>query len=269
MSYNSTGLSDEALKKYIPLDMIHLTEVDSTNTYAKSLAGKKEITTPLVILADSQHGGRGRLGRSFFSEDGTGIYMSILLFPEISPSDIQHITTAAAAATCRAIEALTDLSPKIKWVNDIYIGGKKIAGILTEGSFDPVQGKISHAVLGIGINVFSPARGFPEDIKSIAASIFPETYPEHTDHNSFFREKLAGRIIDEFMVYYKSISQKPHFSDYKKRMLLTSQEVSVITPISCTDAKVIDLLDDFSLLVEYPSGKREALLSGEVSLKIK
>lgn len=269
MSYKSTGLSDEALKKYISLNMIHLKEVDSTNTYAKALVSKKEITPPLVILADSQHGGRGRLGRSFFSEEGTGIYMSILLFPEISPADIQYITTAAAAATCRAIEALTELSPMIKWVNDIYLGGKKIAGILTEGSFDPKSGKISHAVLGIGINVFSPQGGFPEDIKSIASSIFPETYPEHLEKHPFFREKLAGRIIDEFMVYYKSITEKPHFDDYKNRMFLTSKEVSVITPLSCTDAKVIDLLDDFSLLVEYPSGKREALLSGEVSLKIK
>ena len=268
MSEEITGLSKDALDKYIPLDVIHLTQVDSTNTYAKLLAQSKKATSPIVVIADTQEKGRGRLGRSFFSEGGTGLYMSILLFPKLPPQDIQHITTAAAASVCKALEELTGLSPAIKWVNDVYLNGKKIAGILTEGSFDPVMNRTDFAVLGIGVNVFAPSCDFPEDIRYIASSVFNKPYQDANKDHPYFREMLAGKIIGFFLEYFENITNKPHLEDYRSRMFLNGKQVDVITPISHRSAKVIELLPDFSLLVEYPSGEREALFSGEVSLKV-
>ena len=124
-----TGLSKEALGTYLNIDFIDLGTTASTNSYAKELGGSGEYGKPIVILADTQTGGRGRLGRSFYSEGGIGLYMSILLFPDLPFEDLQKITTAAAVALCRAIEREASVSPSIKWVNDVYLNGKKLAGI--------------------------------------------------------------------------------------------------------------------------------------------
>ena len=144
-------------------------EVTSTNTLLKQ---RSQSGAPhgLVIAAESQTSGRGRMGREFFSPDQTGVYFSILLRPTLSPSDALLITTCAAVACARALEKISGKTAQIKWVNDIYIDERKVCGILTEASF--VQGKIDFAVLGIGINLYTPDNGFPADIKDKAGSLF-------------------------------------------------------------------------------------------------
>ena len=132
-----------------------LSETDSTNTRLKEWAREGRIAAPYVLTADSQTAGRGRLGRRFVSPPGTGLYMSILIAPPKN-TDAGKITVLAAVAVCRTIHELTGLQPKIKWVNDLFLRGKKVCGILAE--------KINEGVIvGIGINVESPPGGFPPE----------------------------------------------------------------------------------------------------------
>ena len=128
-----------------------------------------------MLVAESQTAGRGRLGRSFHSPVGTGLYMSILLRPTFSAERALFITTAAAVAVCRAIEQETGLKPQIKWVNDIYLHEKKICGILTESSINFETKGLKWAVLGIGLNLSEPEGGFPEEIRSVAGALFAES----------------------------------------------------------------------------------------------
>lgn len=268
MSENKSSLSNQVLREYFGDYFINLPTIDSTNSYAKFLAKANCPKKTLVVLSEEQTGGRGRLGRSFFSEKGVGLYMSILFFPTVTHDKLQLITTAASVATCKAIEKLTGLSPKIKWVNDLYLDGKKIAGILTEGQIDPSTGKTEFAVLGIGINIFSPEKNFPQDISHIAHSIFPETHPQGSASHPFIRERLAGEIFKEFTEIYDHIDTLPHFDDYKNRLFIKGMTVDVIQGDLIKPAKIVDLLEDFSLLVEYTDGTNEVLISGEVSLKL-
>ena len=153
-------------------------EIDSTNLEAKRYAASN--SEPLqeipVFIAKSQTGGRGRLGRSFFSPEETGLYMSILLPINENLIETDLITPACGVAVCRTIEELSKQEPKIKWVNDIYCRGRKVVGILTEGGLKAGTDQLSYAVLGIGINLWEPTGGFPEEIKKIAGSVLTESF---------------------------------------------------------------------------------------------
>ena len=267
MKNYSSPLDDNALEKFIPsLKVIHLERTDSTNTYAKALAKSWGDRTELLVIADSQSDGRGRLGRSFFSPEDTGLYMSLLLYPDLHAKDMQLITTAAAVALCKAIQSLTGLDPAIKWVNDVYLNGKKVAGILTEGVFDPSSAKTEFVILGIGVNVFYPRNDFPENIKSIAGAL---VHPKDDAAFEFLKERLAGRIVEEFMKIYRSIVDAPHFEDYASRMFLQGKAVNVIRDSGVIDGVILGLERDFSLTVQAENGEILNLISGEVSLKIK
>ena len=135
----------------------------STNDTVKALAAEGA-PEGVVVLAEAQTAGKGRMRRQFFSPDGTGIYMSILLRPKLAAEDALFITTAAAAAVADAIEAATGENAGIKWVNDVYLRGLKVCGILTEGALGLEEGNLEYAVLGIGINAIAPQNGFPEEI---------------------------------------------------------------------------------------------------------
>ena len=161
-----------------PFCIISLEEVDSTNTYLKRLApqlkaARSEEDAPWrAVIASSQQAGRGRMGRTFVSPAGTGVYLSVFLTPRLSARQAVRITTAAAVAACRAIEACTDREPEIKWVNDILIDGKKACGILTEASIDLESGGMDWAIMGIGFNV--------SGICMRKASWFLSVIPKHT-----------------------------------------------------------------------------------------
>ena len=149
----------------------YLSEIDSTNRYLKELAatGAPEGT---VVIANKQSAGRGRLGRSFFSPEEKGIYMSILLRPEIELERAVLITSMAAVAVARAVERVSTIPAQIKWVNDIFINRKKVCGILTEAGINTEKGSLDYAVLGIGVNVGSME--FPAELKEIATSVSNE-----------------------------------------------------------------------------------------------
>lgn len=235
--------------------------VDSTNTAVKALAsqGAPEGT---VLVAEEQTGGKGRRGRSFYSPSGTGIYFSILLRPVLKALDATLITTAAAVAVAASIESVTGIVATIKWVNDVFVGGKKVCGILTEGSFDMESGGLEYAVLGIGINVIKPDSGYPAEISSIAGAIFNDKEPE-----TGTRSRLIAEILKKFWAYYQDLGEKAFLTEYKARSFIIGQNVDVISGDTKKKAQAIDIDDDCRLIVRFEDGAVEALSSGEVSIR--
>ena len=144
-------------------------EVTSTNTLLKEL-GRQGAPAGTVLVADRQTGGRGRLGRTFLSPGGVGVYLSALIRPDCAPIELMHLTCAVAVAMCDAVENAFGFRPGIKWTNDLVVGKKKLGGILTELGLDPKTGRVSYAVLGIGINCGQTEADFDESIRAMATS---------------------------------------------------------------------------------------------------
>lgn len=237
-------------------------KVTSTNTVARNFA-KRGLAKYTAIVAEEQTEGRGTRGRKFFSPSGTGLYMSLILRPDTDNAvDTLYITTAAAAACAEAIEGIFGVKAFIKWVNDIYVAGKKVCGILTEGSFDPDGQGIEYAVLGIGVNVFRPVGDFPDELRNIAYWLSDEPLCN-------IRSRLAAEILERFIFYYERLSEKPFLRSYKKRMFLTGRDVEVTRGNETFDAFVLGLADDLSLEVRLNDGKIISLNSGDVRLKLK
>ena len=237
--------------------IIETTQVTaSTNEDMKIRAaeGREEIS---LLIADKQTAGKGSKGRSFFSPEGTGCYMSFLLRPEIRPEECTLLTTIAAVATAQAIEKVTDKKADIKWVNDIYIDGKKTAGILTEGAFIN-KDKINYAIVGIGINLTVPEGGFPEEIKDIAGAL-------GTDE---IRNELIAEIINSFIYYYRRLPDNSYITQYRKRLFFLGQQITVTQGDTSFTATAVDV-DNMCRLIIERNGERQLLNAGEISVKIK
>ncbi len=234
--------------------------IASTNDEMKQKAqnGAKEGS---VLVALSQTGGRGRLGRKFFSPQNTGLYMSIILKPDLKPEDAVLITTAAAVATSKAIDEVSGKNSKIKWVNDIYIDGKKVCGILTEAGFNKNFDKLDYVILGIGVNVYAPQEGFPEDIVNIADAVFSEAQND-------MRSLLCAKILDNFYCIYKNLSSKDFVDEYINRSCVIGKQIKVIQNGTEADAKCIGIDNKCRLLVEYKDGNKDCLSTGEISIKV-
>jgi BirA family biotin operon repressor/biotin-[acetyl-CoA-carboxylase] ligase len=230
-------------------------ELDSTNSFAKRLAESDVSKTPAVIIANGQTQGRGTRGRSFISESGRGIYMSILFYPEkkLSPADI---TVFSAVKTAQSIEAVAPLEVKIKWVNDLYVSEKKLSGILTEGKI--TDSKLDYAIMGVGINTHGCA--FPEEISDIATSIEKECGV------SLDREELIFEIVNRFFSCQDEMGTNKIATEYKKRSLILGKEVKVLANGEEFFAKAVDILDTGAVLLEKTDGELIKLQSGDVSL---
>lgn len=236
--------------------------LDSTNTYAKQLAlsGSSHGT---VVVARRQTGGKGRLGRSFYSPRN-GIYLSIIIQPDFDITKAGLVTTAAAVAVCDAVEAVCGLQAKIKWVNDIYVSGKKVCGILTEGINDFETGQIESLIIGIGIN--TSVEDFPEELLPIAGAI----------EGNYSRTALTAEIISRTLDLMKDIEARSFLDSYREKSLVIGKNVTVFKGIYKTDpneipsrpARVLDIDDDGGLVVIYPDGTRETLTSGEISIRL-
>lgn len=257
-------LSAESIRPFLKgkataftLDLHHT--VTSTNTLAKELAseGAPEGT---IVIAQEQTQGRGRLGRSFYSPAATGIYLSIILRPKLNLEDSLRITTGTAVAVSRSIEEVSGLKAEIKWVNDIFVGGKKVCGILTEAATNFEIGNLEYAIIGIGINVSTEY--FPEEIKKIAGSIFA-TKPRNIPIKSI----LLATLLNHMAEAMDSFTDPNYMVEYKNRSFLIGKEILVLKGKESLPAKVIDIDDKAHLIVEYPNQTREALSSGEVSVR--
>ena len=235
--------------------------VDSTNSVCveKAKAGETE---GYVAIAGSQSAGRGRRGKAFFSPAGSGIYMSILLRPEgLTENQVLHFTTMAAAAVSEAIEAVSDKKADIKWVNDIYIDGKKVCGILSEASYGIMTGKLEYVIVGIGINAYTPAGGFPSSIEKVAGSVFEKP-------RAGLKNRLAAEVLNRFMAYYRHLPDTPYSDEYIKRSMVTGRDITVHKGDEMIRAHVLGIDEEFGLKVRYEDGSVEILRSGEISIKI-
>ena len=222
--------------------------LESTNTTAKKLAvsGARHGT---IIMAESQTAGRGRYGRSFISLPGHGIYMSFILrlTKQQWVATPTLVTSYAAVSVCEAIEATTGKEPKIKWVNDIFLNGKKICGILTEAVTDLENGSIQWIIAGIGINFTTPAEGFPEEIKQIAGSVFG-------DRPTITRNRLAAEVADRMLVFESQYGNEAMLAEYKKRLMMIGKKVAVTGFNEPFEAIATDIDDTGRLIVKKGNG---------------
>jgi len=260
---NTDVITAEGIKKYLDtperFDLHIFKTVDSTNTRLKEIAvsGAAEGT---VVISGKQTGGKGRLGRSFFSPSDTGLYMSVLLRPRMSASEAIKITTAAAVAVAETVERLSGKQTRIKWVNDVYLENKKICGILTEASFGLENGGLEYAVLGIGVNAYEPYGGFPENVRDIAGSVFPQRIRD-------MRSRLAAGILNGFMKRYLDLGDPACCEDYRNRLMWRGEMISIISGAGAVPAVLKDTDTDYRLIVEYPDGSIGKISSGEISIR--
>ncbi len=234
--------------------------LESTNITAKQQANDGALQGT-VIIARQQTGGKGRLGREFLSKPG-GLYMSIVLRPDLPPNDTTLITTAAAVAVCRAVDKVCSINTGIKWVNDIFWDGKKICGILTQGSVSLENGSIDYAVLGIGLNINRPKNDFPKELKSIAGSIYD------TPCDSETQNRIIAEILNEFFAVFENIAERDFLEEYRSRSVIIGKEVVCVTQNGEFAATVKDIDNDAHLIVATRDGKEHTLSSGEVRVKV-
>lgn len=250
-------LSDHPWKNSI----IWFDSIDSTNTCAKQLArsGAPEGT---VVMADYQTGGRGRLGRSFSSPAGMGIYLSIVFRPNCKPEELMHLTCAAGLYTCLAVEtaAPDPLPVGIKWANDLVIGRRKLGGILTEISVDPASGKVDWAVIGIGINCCQQPEDFPAEIRDIACSLGMEPAD---------RSKLAAELIRRlYDLRQEMFSEKEAIMErFTHRCITIGQRISILRGETVQHGKALSVDADGALHVLLDAGVETVVNSGEVSIR--
>ncbi len=236
-------------------------EVTSTNALLKDMAAEGA-DEGRALIAKKQTAGRGRLGRNFFSPKN-GIYLSILLKPDMDFREAMLLTTIAAVAVVEAVREVTGKDTGIKWVNDVYLEGKKICGILTEAVTDVENGKLSYAVVGIGVNITKPSdENFPEELRDIAGFIYDGEEPPKG-----IMSKLAASIIKKYFKYYEKLPEHSFMESYKQHQILLNKKIFVITSESSKKARVKGVDDEARLLVEYEDGKEEALFTGEVSIR--
>lgn len=232
--------------------------ITSTNDVLKQLAaqGAPEGTS---LIAGSQSGGRGRMGRSFLSPPEAGIYMSVLLRPQCSPLELIHLTCAAGCAACDAIEQAIGLRPGIKWINDIVYEGHKLAGILVEMGLSN-NGMVSYAVIGIGINCNQTQ--FPQEL-DMATSLRIEA-GRPADVNAI----AAALLLELSRMRREFLSRKSDWiAAFSRNCLTVGKDIQILRAGTVRQAKATGIGPDAELLVEYPDGTSGSVSSGEVSVR--
>ena len=237
-------------------------EVTSTNTLLKEL-GRQGAPAGTVLVADRQTGGRGRLGRTFLSPGGVGVYLSALIRPDCAPTELMHLTCAVAVAMCDAVENAFGFRPGIKWTNDLVVGKKKLGGILTELGLDPKTGRVSYAVLGIGINCGQCEADFDESIRAMATSA-RMVLGRPAD-----RDRLIAEMVKALEKMDRALLTSPEamLERYRADCITLGREVSLHRTDSVTHATAVGIDEEGALIVEYPDGRREAVSSGEASVR--
>ena len=233
---------------------------DSTNEqaklYAKSGSWQGE---PTIFVANEQTKGRGRYSLKFYSKSGAGAYLSLLFKPNSDIKDTTAVIALSAISMIKAIESLSTAEVKIKWVNDLILGGKKLGGILIEGSVNPESGEYDYMIAGIGVNLYKTE--LDAEIKSIATSLEAET------GEKVEKDAIITGFVHHFLDGLKNLDSKILFEDYKSRLMTLGKPVTVLTLTESYDATAIDLLPDYSMLVRTPKGEEKHIFTGEVSVK--
>ncbi len=236
-------------------------EIDSTNRQAKRLALEGAVSGT-VVISETQSEGRGRNGKSFYSPKGSGLYLSLLLKPKVDSSIALRVTSAAAVATHRAIKECTNKITKIKWVNDLYLDNLKVCGILTEGLSGFEVRQIESIVVGVGINFKEPESGYPDNINSVAGSLFKKD-----DKVELTRNELAASLILNLKKISDNLEDNSYLKEYRENSLVIGKNVQVIAPNETYTAFVKQIDDNGALVIELEDGSEKLLQSGEISLR--
>ena len=236
--------------------------VDSTNTLAKQLA-KEGAAHGTVLIAGAQSAGRGRLGRSFSSPAGMGVYLSVILRPGCKPEELMHLTCAAGLAACDGVNRAAGILPEIKWANDLVFEGRKLGGILTELGIDSASGTVEYGIIGIGINCNQAPQDFPEEISGIATSLKMITgascSPAH----------LAASLVETLFEMSQNLFSggSEIMSRYRERCITVGKDVQLIRGEDIRYGTALDVDDQGGLLVRFRDGSVETVSSGEISIR--
>lgn len=260
--FNAQEILDGLQTDFVGQEVYFYEETDSTNLCIRKLAAQG-VPEGTLAVAEVQNQGRGRLGKPWSSQKGVGIWMSLLLFPEIPPNQAPLLTLLTGLAVCRGIRNETGLPAEIKWPNDIFIHGKKVCGILTELEAEMLQ--VHYVVIGIGINVNT--EHFPKELQDIATSLKIEN-----DGEEVSRKKLVQAILTEFEGLYQQYLQEGTFNsfleEYKDVCMTIGQEVRVLGKHSF-EGTAIGINPQGELIVRKEDGSEVVVFSGEVSIRPK
>lgn len=244
----------DAIKSHLKedIDVLYFSSIDSTNNEAKRMLASGFDKCALLV-GEEQTAGRGRQGKSFYSPALTGIYMTLITHPMQKLQNAVTATTAASVAVCKAIENITDKKPQIKWVNDVYLDGKKICGILTEAITDFETQIVSSVVIGIGMNINTVK--FPNDVEN-ASSL----------NANVNRSRLIAEITNE--LHNIVGSEYSTFIDYyRSHSMIIGKNINFIRDSKVTPAKVVSIDEEGGLEVMLQNGETEVLRSGEISIR--
>ena len=246
--------------EWVAKEVLYFDTIDSTNTKAQELA-EKGYPSGTLVVADKQESGKGRRGRSWVSPSGTGIFMTLMIKPDINPNNASMLTLVAALAVAKAITSVTGEEALIKWPNDIVVNGKKVCGILTEmnAQFD----YINHIVVGIGINVHNES--FPEEISQMASSLMIEAGGKR-----FHRAQIIAETMSYFEQYYDTFLKTQDLSalvrEYDELLVNMNRAVRVLDPKEPFDGKAMGITPKGELIVDTWES-RKLVSSGEVSVR--
>lgn len=235
-------------------------EMVSTNTRARELAAQGA-PHGTAVLARRQTGGRGRFGRSFYSPDGSGLYISFILRPNLPADRAVMLTSMAAVAVARAMERVADVKAKIKWVNDVYLGTKKACGILCEAGIDFESGRMQYVVAGIGVNVGS--MDFPPELDEIATSL------SNACGQEISRSRFCAELMNELNALYPLLESGAFMDEYRARSNVIGRDITVLRGDERYSATAVDIDDSGSLIVRREDGSEAALHSGEISVRFR
>lgn len=228
--------------------------VDSTNTFARTLVSGGEDSL-LLVAADRQSGGRGRNGKTFYSENEGSVYMTAVVHPDLPFEDTVGITTAAAVAVSRAVESVTGKSTLIKWVNDLYFGGRKVCGILSEAVAE--KGRVKSVIIGVGINL-SDCK-FPDELECIAGTL---------GCDASLKEQLIAAVADELFSLKFGALDEDILEEYRCKSLVIGKRIDYFINGQKNTATAVGIDEYGGLIVRKADGTQDVLRSGEISVRL-
>ena len=252
-------LSKTTLQNLItkPFDeVVVLKQTTSTSDVAKDLA-KSGVKSALVV-SESQTNGRGRLNREFYSPKNKGIYLSLVLRPNLKMSDAFKITSFCGVATANAIESLAGVKVGLKWVNDLFINGKKVGGILTESTIDGESGNLDYVIVGIGVNVYDDV--YPNFIKDVATNI------EKESGKKIDRNELIAKIVNNLSGLESTVIDGAYLKEYSDRQVILNKQVKVVLASEEFYATAVGI-DENGALIVNKNGELKTITAGDVSIR--
>lgn len=254
--------TEAALTRLTGQHVLVFDSLDSTNDELKRRS-TDTVENGLAVMAHGQTNGRGRRGRTFLSQSGKGLYLSVLLRPRCAPEELSTLTAWTAVALCDAVEEVCGVRPGIKWPNDLVLQSKKLCGVLTELEIDPATGAPRSVIVGLGINLTQTAADFGAEVAPIAISLEQALgyAPDPT--------ALAAAVLQAMEHLYRDFpaEKERYLAAYRRDCLTVGREITVLRPTETRQGRAVGVDGDFALVVRWEDGRGEALSAGEVSVR--